>query len=177
MMPGRVEVMIEEAEITKRISELGDELSRRYEGQPLTLVCVLKGAMPFFGRLCTAVSVPVWCDFISASSYHGGTESSGTVLVRVEPSSEMIRDRDVVLVEDIVDTGLTITALRERILEQGARSVAVVTLLDKPSRRKVPLVPDFIGFSIPDAFVIGYGLDLDEYYRNLPFIGLFVPET
>lgn len=174
---GQITEMIGAAALHARIAELGAQISSDYPASPPTMLCVLKGAMPFFGLLATSVSVPARWDVIGASSYHGGTETTGSVLVTAKPADRLIAGCHVLLVEDIVDTGLTLTSLREHVLGLGALSVKVVTLLDKPSRRRVALVPDYVGFEIPDEFVIGFGLDLDEYFRELPFVGVFVPEV
>jgi hypoxanthine phosphoribosyltransferase len=166
-----VEPLISADRIAKRIKVIGGELSTRLEGRDVVLVGVLKGAFPFFADLTRAVDLPVRCDFVSVASYEG-TESSGTLRYRADLTSD-VKGATVVLVEDIVDTGLTMSRLVADMRLRGAAEVLVVSLLDKPSRRKVPVQIDYVGFEIPDAFVIGYGLDLDELYRNLPYVGVY----
>lgn len=166
-----IEILITAEALDARIREMGAELSVAYADQHPILVCVLKGAIPFFARLGESITIPVQYDCILAQSYHGGTESVGTVHISTEMGID-VKGRHVVLVEDIVDTGLTIQALKDVLSGRGAVSVKVATLLDKPARRRVQVTPDFTGFSIPDAFVIGFGLDYAQYYRNLPYVGI-----
>ncbi|MGD9548103.1 MAG: hypoxanthine phosphoribosyltransferase [Candidatus Krumholzibacteriia bacterium] len=164
-------VLISSEEIQKRIRQMGNEISRAYEGSTPIFVCILKGAYPFLADLTRCVSVDHEVDFMAVSSYDGGTQSTGVVKIEKDLKSN-ITNRDVILVEDIIDTGLTIAHLMELLGTRNPRSIRVATLLDKkPARRKeVPL--HYVGFEIPKEFVIGYGLDYDEKYRNLPFIGI-----
>jgi hypoxanthine phosphoribosyltransferase len=156
-----VEPLISAAEIADRVRALGAEITARYAGCPVTLVGVLNGSTFFVADLARAIDLSVRIDFVSLSSYGDATESSGRVQVRVGAKTSL-EDRDVIVVEDIVDTGLP-------------RSIAICTLLDKPSRRRVDVPIDYVGFSIPDRFVVGYGLDYAERYRNLPFVGCLDP--
>lgn len=166
-----VEPMIGADKLASRIREMGARLTRQLAGKDVVLVGVLKGAFPFFADLSRSIDLPVRCDFVSVASYEG-TESTGTLRYRADLSTD-IAGATVVLVEDIVDTGFTMSRLVADMRARGAAEVLVVTLLDKPSRRKTPVQIDLVGFEIPDAFVIGYGLDLDELYRNLPYVGIY----
>ena len=159
--------------LSQAVRGLGEAISRDYAGREPLLVCTLRGAVVFFSDLLREISLPVSIDFVAASSY-AGTESTGKVNI-VTRMREDIRGRDVLLVEDIIDTGRTLYYLRQNMLEEQPASVRIATLLDKPSRRKVPLTPDYSCFTIPDAFVVGYGLDYNEKYRNLPEIGILSP--
>ncbi len=174
---GSLRVLLDADTIDARIRELGAEIDADLVGLDVTFLCVLKGAMPFFGRLATSVGIDARWDVIGASSYLGRTQTSGTVRVTAQPDDALVRGAHVVLVEDIVDTGLTLTALRDAILDRGAASVRIATLLDKPSRRRVVLQPDWVGFTIPDEFVVGFGIDLDERMRGLPYVAVFSPES
>jgi hypoxanthine phosphoribosyltransferase len=165
------EVYLTEEQIAARVRELGAEVRRRQPEATLVVVCVLKGSFVFVADLVRALPGPVRCEFLGVSSYHG-TESTGAVRITQDLTAE-IGGAHVVLVEDIVDTGLTLHYLRRMLSARGPASLTVVALLDKPSRRTVPAEVDLVGFSIPDEFVVGYGLDLDGLYRNLPYIGRF----
>lgn len=166
----KIDVMFSEQEIEKRIRELGDQITRDYAGKEIKLVCVLRGASVFYAELAKRIDLPVRFDFISVSSYNDGVTSSGTLRIRKE-LDEPVEGEHVIIVEDIIDTGRTLSMLVERLENQGAASVALAALLNKPSRRLVPVNADYIGFEIPDEFVVGYGLDYAQYYRNLPYIG------
>lgn len=171
------EVLISEDEIRAKVQELGVQLSRDYEGRPLTLVSVLKGSLPFMADLMRAISIPVTIDLMEVSSYGGAvTETSGLVRI-LKDLSASIEGRDVLIVEDIIDTGLTLNYLLRYLRGKNPRSLRICALLDKPARRLVDIDIDYQGFSIPDRFVIGYGLDYGEHYRNLPFIGVLKPEV
>ncbi|MBX3028573.1 MAG: hypoxanthine phosphoribosyltransferase [Chloroflexi bacterium] len=171
------EVLIPEADIQAKVRELGAQLSRDYEGRPLTLVSVLKGSLPFMADLMRAISIPVTIDLMEVSSYGGAvTETSGLVRI-LKDLSASIEGRDVLIVEDIIDTGLTLNYLLRYLRGKNPRSLRICALLDKPARRLVDIDIDYRGFSIPDRFVIGYGLDYGEHYRNLPFIGVLKPEV
>lgn len=164
-------VWITEEAIQARVKELGAAIRADLGDAPVLVVCVLKGSLLFFADLTRAIGGDVRFDYVAVSSYGAGTESSGHVRF-VADLSQSVAGRDVLLVEDIVDTGRTIEYLRNVLLARAPRSLRIVTLLDKPSRRLVPVPVDYIGFSIEDEFVVGYGLDFDEKYRALPFIGV-----
>ena len=165
-----VRVLISEDEITARMEELALEISRDYEGKDLVLVCVLKGSMVFFADLARKITIPLRFDYICVSSYDDGSESGGDHELRTD-LNESVSGRHVLLVEDIVDTGLTMEYLFSLLSSRGAASLDVVALLDKPARRKREVDIAYRGFEIPDEFVVGYGLDYRQQYRNLPYIG------
>ena len=170
-------VLVSEEQIHARVAELGAQISADYIGRELTLVSVLKGSLPFMADLMRAISIPVSIDLMEVSSYGGtATESSGLVRILKDLSSS-IDGRDVMIVEDIIDTGLTLNYLIRYLRGKNPRSLHICTLLDKPARRLVDIPIDYLGFTIPDQFVIGYGLDYGEHYRNLPFIGVLKPEV
>lgn len=170
-------ILISAEQIQAKVAELGVALSRDYEGRRLTLVTILKGALPFTADLMRAISIPVQIDLMEVSSYGGiATETSGLVRILKELSSS-IDGRDVLIVEDIIDTGLTLNYLLRYLRGKDPRSLRVCSLLDKPARRLVDITIDYRGFTIPDQFVVGYGLDYGEFYRNLPFIGVLEPEV
>lgn len=170
------EVLLTHAQIQARIEEMGRELTEAYSGCDLVCVCILKGAALFFSDLVRAIDLPLHMDFMSISSYGSATKSSGVVRILKDLDKDIV-GRHVLVIEDIVDTGLTLSFLRENLVARGAASLKVCTLLDKPSRRKTELIPDYKGFVIEDKFVVGYGLDYDERYRNLPDIGVLKPEV
>jgi hypoxanthine phosphoribosyltransferase len=171
------EVLITSEQIQAKVSELGAVLSRDYAGSELTLVSVLKGALPFMADLMRSISIPVQIDLMEVSSYGGATtETSGLVRILKDLSSS-IEGKDVVIVEDIIDTGLTLNYLLRYLRGKNPRSLRICALLDKPARRLVDIDIDYRGFTIPDQFVVGYGLDFGEVYRNLPFIGVLKPEV
>jgi hypoxanthine phosphoribosyltransferase len=170
------EILIDEATLQAKVADLGAILSTDYADREVTLVSVLKGSLPFMADLMRAITIPVRIDLMEVSSYGGETESSGTVRILKDLSSS-IEDRDVVIVEDIIDTGLTLNYLTGYLQGRGPRSLRICALLDKPARRLVEIDIAYKGFTIPDRFVIGYGLDYDELYRNLPYIGVLRPEV
>jgi hypoxanthine phosphoribosyltransferase len=171
------EVLISEADIQARVAELGRSISADYAGQELTLVSVLKGSLPFMADLMRAISVPVRIDLMEVSSYGGtATESSGLVRI-LKDLSASIDGQDVLIVEDIIDTGLTLNYLLRYLRGKNPRTLRICTLLDKPARRLVEIPVDYVGFTIPDRFVVGYGLDYGEVYRNLRFVGVLRPEV
>ncbi len=170
------EVLIEAEAIQKRVKELGLEISRDYEGRDLLLAGVLRGAATFLVDLARAISLPVEMDFIAISSYGPSTKTSGVVSIRKD-LDDPIAEKDVLLVEDIVDTGLTLGYLLKILQARQPRSLQVAALLDKPARRIVEPPIAYKGFEIPDKFVVGYGLDYKQKYRNLPFIGTLKPEV
>ncbi len=170
------EILFTEAQLKERISELGKEISTTYQGEDVTMVCVLKGAVMFFADLVRSVEGNVSLDFISCSSYGDSTISTGEVKIRKDLDHD-VKGKHVLVVEDIIDTGVTLSALLPLLRKRGAKSVRLAALLSKPDRRKVEVPIDFEGFTIPDAFVVGYGLDYAEKYRNLPYIGILKEEV
>jgi hypoxanthine phosphoribosyltransferase len=171
------EVLLDEARIQAKILELGARISADHAERPLTLVSVLKGSLPFMADLMRAISVPLRIDLMEVSSY-GGTTTESSGLVRIlKDLSASIEGEDVLIVEDIIDTGLTLNYLLRYLRGKSPRSLEICTLLDKPARRLVDIPVDYIGFTIPDQFVVGYGLDYGEYYRNLRFVGVLRPEV
>jgi hypoxanthine phosphoribosyltransferase len=170
------EVLIDEAALQAKVAELGAMISADYAEREVTLVSVLKGSLPFMADLMRAITIPVRIDLMEVSSYGGETESSGTVRILKDLSSS-IEDRDVLIVEDIIDTGLTLNYLTGYLQGRSPRSLRICALLDKPARRLVEIDIAYRGFTIPDRFVIGYGLDYDELYRNLRYIGVLRPEV
>lgn len=169
-MSEHINVMYSEEQVCTRIKELGEIISKEYEGKSLHIICVLKGATFFACELAKRITVPVSIDFMSCSSYGSGTTSSGVVKI-VKDIEEPIADRHVLIVEDIVDTGRTLSYLLEYFKNMNPKSLKLCTLLDKPDRREAEVNVDYTGFIIPDEFVVGYGLDYDQKYRNLPYIG------
>ena len=170
-MEQKIDVMIDEATVEARIAEIAQQLSKEYEGKTIHIIGVLKGSVFFMCELAKRLTVPVTMDFMSVSSYGNDTKSSG-VLKMIKDLDESIEGRDVVLIEDIMDSGRTLSYLINILKERKPASFKVVTLLDKPDRRVVELEPDITGFVIPDRFVVGYGLDCAQKYRNLPYIGV-----
>ncbi len=169
MAEEKIEVMLSAEKIEVRIKEMAETISKDYEGKRPLLIGVLKGAIIFLSDLIRHIKVPIEIDFIAVSSYGADTTSSGVVRIQKD-LEQSITDKDVIIVEDIVDTGLTLNYLYDNLASRGPRSLKVITLLDKPERRKVKFNPDYCGFEIPDRFVIGYGLDYGENYRQLPDI-------
>ena len=169
-------VLISHKEIQNICKRLGKELSKDYHGKTPLLIGVLTGCIPFLAELIKNTDIHLAVDFIRASSYHGQTKSSETLTIKNDLSTS-IEGKDVIIVEDIVDTGLTLTALKKLFLSRKANSVKVVTLLDKPAGRKVEFTPEYIGVTIPKEFVVGFGLDYNELYRNLPYIGILKPSV
>ena len=170
-MAEHVRVLLTEEEVDRRIQEIGDKISKDYEGKQVHLICVLKGGSFFMCELAKRITVPVSLDFMSVSSYGSATKSSGVVRI-VKDLDEPLKDMDVLVVEDIVDSGRTLSYLLEMLKDRGPRSIKLCTLLDKPERRVVDVHVDYTCFQIPDEFVVGYGLDYDQRYRNLPYIGV-----
>ena len=170
------EVLIDPETLRTRVSELGAQISRDYAGQDLLLVCVLKGGVMFLTDLMRQITIPHSIDFMAISSYGTGVrKSSGIVRILMDLSAD-ITGQNVLIVEDIIDTGHTLDYLLDLLSTRGPASLRVCCLLDKPSRRQVPIQVDYLGFSIPDKYVFGYGLDLDQLYRNLPLIATLKPE-
>ena len=170
-MAEHVEIMLSEQEVDRRIQEIGEQISRDYEGKQVHLVCVLKGGSFFLCELAKRITVPVSIDFMSVSSYGSSTKSSGVVKI-VKDLDEPLKDKHVIVIEDIVDSGRTLSYLLEMLKDRKPASLKLCTLLDKPERRVTDVKVDYTGFEIPDEFVVGYGLDYDQKYRNLPYIGV-----
>ena len=170
------EVLISEEELKQRVAELGKQISEDYRGEDVVLVCVLKGAVMFFSDLSRHITGNVTLDFISCSSYGSSTVSSGVVRI-LKDLDRPVEGKNVVVVEDIVDTGTTLHYLLKNLKSRNAKSVRLAALLNKPDRRKVDVHVDYQGFVIPDYFVVGYGLDYDEKYRQLPYVGVLKEEV
>src|SRR6188768_437628 len=171
------QVLLTEEQIASRVAELGARITADYQGRPVTLVSVLKGSLPFMADLMRAIDLPLRIDLMEVSSYGGATtESSGLVRI-LKDLSASIAGEDVLIVEDIIDTGLTLNYLIRYLRGKNPATLRICTLLDKPARRLVEIPVDYIGFQIPDQFVIGYGLDFGEVYRNLRYVGVLKPEV
>ncbi|MBQ7921536.1 MAG: hypoxanthine phosphoribosyltransferase [Clostridia bacterium] len=172
-------VLITEDEIDRLVTDIAAKIDNDYkdsEGK-LLLLCILKGSVVFMGDLMKKITIPVEIDFMKVSSYGSGTESSGRIKIILDLHRTDLSELDIVVVEDIIDSGKTLSYLTEYLRLGGARSVKTCTLLDKPSRREVDFVPDYCGMEIPDEFVVGYGLDYAEQYRALPYVGILKPEV
>ena len=167
-------ILITREEISQAIKKLGEAITRDYAGKEPVMIGILKGAVLFFSDLIREIDLPLKTEFMAISSYGSSTKTSGVVRILKDLDRDIL-GQDVLIVEDIVDSGLTLSYLKRALLERGPASIKVVTLLDKPARRRVELSPDYSCFTIPDAFVVGYGLDYDETYRNLPDIGVLHP--
>ena len=167
-------VLVKREEIADKVRELGVRITRDYEGKYPIVVCILKGAVVFFADLIRELDIPLDIDFMAISSYGSSTKSTGVVKL-VKDLDRDVYGRDVLVVEDIVDSGMTLSYIKKELLQRGAASVRIATLLDKPARRRVELDVEYSCFNIPDAFVVGYGLDYDEKYRNLPDVGILHP--
>lgn len=170
-MSENIRVLLPEEELASRIAELGAQISKDYEGESVFLVCVLKGAAFFACELAKRITVPVTIDFMATSSYGSGTVSTGVVKIKKDLDLD-VSGQNVIIVEDIIDSGNTLNFLGQLFKERNAKSVRMCTMLDKPDRREVDVQVDYTGFTIPDQFVVGYGLDYDQKYRNLPYIGV-----
>ena len=171
-MNDKIRVLLSEEEVAKRIKEMGEVISSDYEGRPLHLICILKGGVFFTCELAKSISLPLTLDFMSVSSYGAGTVSSGIVKI-VKDLDEPIEGKDVLIVEDIIDSGNTLSYLIEVLKQRNPRSIELCTLLDKPERRvKKQVTVKYTCFTVPDQFIVGYGLDYDQKYRNLPYIGV-----
>ena len=170
-MSEHIRVLLSEEEVDARIQAIGEQISRDYAGKQVHLICVLKGGSFFLCELAKRITVPVSLDFMAVSSYGSGTQSGGVVKI-IKDLDDAVKDKDVIVVEDIVDSGRTLSYLLEMLWGRGPRSLHLCTLLDKPDRRVVDVNVDYTGFQIPDEFVVGYGLDYDQRYRNLPYIGV-----
>ena len=171
-MEDKIRVLVSEEAVDKKLRESGEQISRDYAGKSVHLICVLKGGVFFMCELAKRISVPVSMDFMSVSSYGADTKSSGVVKI-VKDLDEPLEGKDVIIVEDIIDSGRTLSYLVEVLKQRNPNSIHICTLLDKPERRvKKQVVVDYVGFEIPDEFVVGYGLDYAQKYRNLPYIGV-----
>lgn len=170
------EVLLTEEEIDKRVSELAKEISEEYRGKDLLVVGILKGAVIFLSDLVKRLEFPVMLDFMAVSSYGKSSVSTGEVRI-LKDLDYSVEGKDILIVEDIIDTGLTLNYLKDILGKRGAKGVKICTLLDKPDRRTVGVNIDFLGFEIPDEFVVGYGLDYNEQYRNYPFVGALKEEV
>lgn len=170
-MSEHVRVLLSEEKVDARIKAIGEEISKDYAGKRVHLVCVLKGGSFFMCELAKRITVPVSLDFMSVSSYGSDTKSSGVVRI-IKDLDESLKDKDVIVVEDIVDSGRTLSYLLDMLRDRGPASLRLCTLLDKPDRRVIHVNVDYTGFEIPDQFVVGYGLDYNQRYRNLPYIGI-----
>jgi len=169
-MAEHIDVLFSEEEILKRVDELAAQISEEYAGEEVHVICILKGSVYIFAELTKRITVPVSLDFMSVHSY-SGTTSTGEIQVTKE-LDHSIEDKNVIVVEDIVDTGRTLKYLLEELNSRKPKSLKLFSLLDKPERRVVEIEADYVGFTIPDKFVVGYGLDYDQKYRNLPYIGV-----
>jgi len=170
-------ILVSEAEIDEIVTRIAAEVSRDYEGRRLVLLCILKGSVVFMGDLMKKITIPVEIDFMKVSSYGSGTATSGTVNLILDLHRNDLAESDILIVEDIIDSGRTLSYLVNYLRLKGARSVKTVTMLDKPDRRQVKFTPDYCGKVIPDEFVVGYGLDYAEGYRTLPYVGILKPEV
>ncbi|MDD3173098.1 MAG: hypoxanthine phosphoribosyltransferase [Herbinix sp.] len=170
-MTGKVKVMISEEQVNLRIRELADQISKDLEGKSVHLICILKGSVFFTCELAKRLTIPVTIDFMSVSSYGSETVSSGRVRI-LKDLDESIQGKNVLLIEDIIDSGRTLAYLKELLATRAPESLTICTLLDKPDRRVTSVDVKYVGFVIPDEFVVGYGLDYDQYYRNLPYVGI-----
>lgn len=170
-MANKIETLISKEELATRVAELGKQIEKDYQGKDLVCVGLLKGSVVFMSDLIKTINLDLKIDFMKVSSYGNGTDSTGIVKI-LKDVDEEVTGKDVLLIEDIVDTGLTLANVKEFMWKKKPNSIKICTLLDKPSRRKADVKAEYVGFEIPDAFVIGYGLDYAEYYRNLPFVGV-----
>ena len=175
-MAEKIKVLISEEEVDARIRELGEKISKEYEGKQIHLICVLKGGVFFMCELAKRITVPVSLDFMSVSSYGDDTKSSGVVKI-VKDLDQALDGKDVLIVEDIIDSGRSLSYLLRILKGRHPASIRLCTLLDKPDRRVRDVHVDYVGFNIPDEFVVGFGLDYAQKYRNLPFIGVVEPEA
>ncbi len=176
MMQDIEKVLLSEETIAKRVQALGDEISKAYEGEEIIVICVLKGASIFFADLCRAISVHMKMDFMGISSYGDAQKTTGIVKITKDADTS-ITGKHVLIVEDIMDSGYTLTYLVKMLQDRNPASVKIACLLDKPERREVDIMPDYCGFTVPNEFVVGYGLDYCGKYRNLPFVGVLKPEV
>ena len=172
-------VLVSEQEISDMCDKIAAQINKDYanSNRPLVLICILKGSLMFASELMKRIDLPLEIEFMKVSSYGSGTSSSGVINIHLDIKRTDIADVDFIVIEDIIDSGRTLSHLIKYFIEKGARSVRTATLLDKPSRRTVDFTPDYCGKVIPDEFVVGFGLDYDEKYRNLPYIGILKPSV
>lgn len=171
-----LKVLVTENELKDKVAELGAKISADYKGKNLLLVSVLKGSVVFMADLMRSITIPCKIDFMAVSSYGSGTKTSGVVKI-IKDLDINLSGYDVLIVEDILDSGMTLSYISGLLSSRGATSIKIATLLDKPARRQADIKADYFCFDIPDEFVVGYGLDFDEKYRNLPFVGVLKPEV
>lgn len=171
-----LKVLLSEEQLKEKCAEMGAQITRDYAGKNLLLVTVLKGAVVYMADLMRCIDLPCAIDFMVVSSYGSGTKTSGVVKI-VKDLDQDLSGKDLLIVEDILDSGMTLSYLNGLLQGRNPASIRIATLLDKPSRRKVDLKADYVGFEVPDEFVVGYGLDYDEQYRNLPFVGVLKPHV
>lgn len=168
--------LISEEQLHQKVAQIGKQVSADYQDKNLLMVSVLKGSVVFMADLMREISIPCEIDFMCVSSYGSGTKTSGVVKI-IKDLDIDLKDRDLLIVEDILDSGMTLSYIKEMLKQRGTKSIKICTLLDKPERRKADITPDYVGFTVPDEFVVGYGLDYDEKYRNLPYVGILKPEV
>ncbi|UOF91836.1 hypoxanthine phosphoribosyltransferase [Fodinisporobacter ferrooxydans] len=171
-----LEVLFTEEMIQDKVRELGAAISRDYTGKSPLFICILKGAVMFMADLAKRTDIPLEMDFMAISSYGDSTKSSGVVRILKDLDKE-VEGRDLIIVEDIIDSGLTLSYLRNLLLQRNAKSIRIVTLFDKPEGRTVNISPNYFGFQVPNRFIVGYGLDYADKYRNLPYVGILRPEV
>lgn len=173
------EILINEEEIEAIVTRIAKEIDEDYKDsdKKLLLLCILKGSVVFMGELMKKITLPLEIDFMKVSSYGAGTKTSGQINIMLDLYRNDLSEVDIIVIEDIIDSGRTLSHLEKYLTLKGANSVKTCTLLDKPSRREVDFTPDYVGREIPDEFVVGFGLDFDEKYRNLPYIGILKPEA
>ena len=171
-----LKVLLSEEQLKAKCAEMGARITRDYQGNNLLLVTVLKGAVVYLADLMRCIDLPCAIDFMVVSSYGSGVKTSGVVKI-VKDLDQDLSGRDILIVEDILDSGMTLSYLKGLLQSRRPASIRIATLLDKPSRRKVDLQADYVGYEVPDEFVVGYGLDYDEQYRNLPYVGVLKPEV
>lgn len=170
------DVVLSAADVAARVAELGAKISQDYAGKDLLMVSVLKGSVVFMADLMRAITIPAEIDFMVVSSYGAGTKSSGVVKI-VKDIDINLEGKDLLIVEDILDSGMTLAYLKQLLADRHPASIRIVTLLDKPARRTAAIRPDYTGFEVPDEFIVGYGLDYNEHYRNLPDVAILKPEA
>ncbi len=171
-----LKVLITEEELRECVKKLGEQISRDYQGKNLLMVSVLKGSVVFMSDLMRSITIPALIDFMSVSSYGSGVKTSGVVKI-IKDLDQQLEGKGLLIVEDILDSGMTLSYLSQLLRARNPRSIRIATLLDKPERRTADIQADYYGFRVPDAFVVGYGLDYSEKYRNLPYIGVLKPEV
>ena len=172
-----LKVLVSQEELQAKVAQMGRDISRDYEGKNLLLVSILKGSVVYMADLMRAVSIPCNIDFMVVSSYGGSNTTTSGLVKIIKDLDGDLSGKDVLIVEDILDTGVTLSNLVPMLKMRNPNSVKICTILDKPSRRKADIQPDYEGFQVPDEFVVGYGLDYDEKYRNLPYVGVLKPEV